>query len=118
MSIREADRLRDALARAAREGRGRGYPASLRAEVARYAGAQAAAGEGGTITARALGINTATLASWVARHRGAPPSFARVEIVDAPASPAGTKLIVFGPHGLRIEGLDLEGIASLLRRLA
>ena len=118
MSIRETERLRNALARATRRGRGRAYPAALRAEVARHACAQAAVGEGVTTMARALGINTGTLASWVARHRSASPAFARVEIVDAPTLPVAAKLIVFGPRGLRIEGLDLDGLASLLQRLA
>jgi hypothetical protein len=37
--------------------------------------------------------------------------------VDAPR-PAPVGIVVHGPRGVRIEGLDLDGVAALLERLA
>ena len=117
MSTHETARLRTALATTERSGRGRAYPPSLRAEVLRHAHARLAAGEAATAIATDLGLHAATLASWLGRTSPPPATFARVEVLAEPPSTAGA-LVVHTPHGLRIEGLDLDSLATLLRRLA
>lgn len=119
MDTKETARLRTALTiAAAREDRGRGYPAALRVEVARHARARRADGEGVTLTARALGLPTATLTSWMVRHRDEPGPFQQVALVGMSSAPTPSGLVVHGPGGLRIEGLDLDQLVALLRRLA
>jgi hypothetical protein len=63
-----------------------------------------------------LGLHAATLGSWLGREERSPTTFARVEVLAEPAARDGA-LVVYGPHGLRIEGLDLEGVVTLMRRL-
>jgi hypothetical protein len=59
-------------------------------------------------------MNWKTLARWVGERKAA-PRFERVQMASAPAAlPA---LIVHGPRGLRIEGLDVSSVAELVRRL-
>lgn len=64
---------------------------------------------------RELGMRRETLAGWVAPP--APketPRFVPVTVVETPAG----RLVVHGPGGVRVEGLDVAGVAELLRRLA
>lgn len=102
--------IRKAVAELGGRGRGRAYPKDLRAEVVEYARTRRAAG----IRLEALGIELGlpwrTIARWLPAVRA--KRFRRIEIVDARRD-----LVVHGPHGLRVEGLDLDGVAELLRRL-
>ncbi|HTQ06111.1 MAG TPA: hypothetical protein VMI54_19750 [Polyangiaceae bacterium] len=65
-----------------------------------------------------VGINFRTLARWLgARKTG---RFGRVEVVATPvttAAAAAAGIVVHGPRGLRIEGLDVAAIAELVRRV-
>ncbi|HWP04994.1 MAG TPA: hypothetical protein VNN72_04595 [Polyangiaceae bacterium] len=58
-----------------------------------------------------------TLSRWLGEKRPS-ASFERVEVVATAASPAARKLIVHGPRGLRVEGLELADVAELVRRVA
>jgi hypothetical protein len=53
---------------------------------------------------------------WRTIRRWMPPirnkRFRPIEVVETRRD-----LVVHGPHGLRIEGLDLDGVADLVRRL-
>ncbi len=64
-----------------------------------------------TELAAALGLPVLTLTRWASRERTA--LFRPVSVVDARSA-----VVVHGPRGLRIEGLDAAGLAELLRRLA
>jgi len=64
-----------------------------------------------------LGMNFQTLARWVGQKRTV-KRFDRVEVVAAPVAAAPRALVVHGPRGLRIEGLDLGGVGELIRRVA
>ncbi|WP_170319340.1 hypothetical protein [Polyangium spumosum] len=47
------------------------------------------------------------------------PSFERVEVIDLPASALQRgPLVVRGPGGLLIEGLDMDSLVELVRRLS
>ena len=63
-----------------------------------------------------LGMKDQALSRWLGEKR-ATKRFERVEVVAAPAVPLATPFLVHGPHGLRIEGLDIAAIAELVRRV-
>jgi len=76
-----------------------------------------AAGTSLAAISRELGVKRHTLVGWTAAPEvPAAPRFVPVSVVaDAPAA---SKVVVHGPGGVRVEGLDLAGVAELLRRLA
>ena len=59
-----------------------------------------------------LGVSWRTLSRWLAGKKST-PRFQPVQVV----APTKRELVVHGPRGLRIEGIDVEGIAELVRRL-
>jgi hypothetical protein len=110
---REAVAFREAVKRAGRRGPGRRYPADVRRRGAAYLRARQAAGAPLSAVVRELGVRRETLVSWAAPLEPT-PRFVPVAVIDAPAGP----IVVHGPGGVRIEGLDLATLADLLRRLA
>ncbi|MBC7543775.1 MAG: helix-turn-helix domain-containing protein [Candidatus Sericytochromatia bacterium] len=73
--------------------------------------------------AEKLGLNPTTLYNWL--RQPAPGRFLPVavlaeatEIVAASELATNCQPVVVAPGGYRVEGLDLEGVAVLLRRLA
>jgi len=100
-----------------RRGRGRPYPAPLRERVLATIDAQVARGASPRGVARALGIPQHTIDRWRERQ---PEALFRPVVVEAQVAPAesASAVVVHGPRGLRIEGLDLATLAELLRRLA
>jgi hypothetical protein len=111
---REAANLRAELGRLVARGRGRAYPEALRLRATAYVEARRAE-EAPTRTAGdEIGMDWRTLLRWSPRARGA--TFERVVLRgDTPTH--ATALSVHGPSGIRVEGLDLAGVAELLRRL-
>jgi hypothetical protein len=106
------ERLKAALTTAERKGPGRGFPKDLKREVVAYCDERRRAGAGWGRVAEELGLCRATLERWAAD--GKRPAFSAVEIVQvAPRE----SVIVSGPRGLRVEGLDLDGVVELWRRL-
>ena len=106
----EANELRRRLA----QGRGRnGYPAELREAVLAYAARRKSDRVSQDKIAAELGMSTQTLCYWraLARQRG---GIAPVAIV-ATREPAREVVVECGP--LRVRGLDVAGVADLLRRL-
>lgn len=69
-----------------------------------------------------LGIGMPTLRSWTLVHKTematANSGFERLAIVAAPPIESKKEFVVHGPGGLRIEGLDIESLAELIRRLS
>ena len=92
-------------------GRVRFSEASKRAALAHVAGL---AKMGGSLKQAAgeLGIGYETLRRWRDRRIGT-----RLRAVKVAEPPAARDVVVVVPGGARIEGLDLEGIAALARRL-
>jgi transposase-like protein len=107
----EASELKRRLA----QGRGRrGYPAELREAVVAYATRRRAERVSQGKVAAELGMSPQTLCYWraLARQRG---GIAPVAIV-AQREPVSREVVVeCGP--LRVRGLDVAGVAELLRRL-
>lgn len=112
-------KLRALLSTTEREGPGRGYPRHLREEAARYVLSRRAQGETFEQIARTLGVPGNTLLRWsraLAERSSAPDEapFRRVELVDE-----NTRVMTLhGPCGLRVEGIDLDTLVALWRRLA
>ena len=92
-------------------GPGRKYPASLRRDAVAYLRARQADGVGVDWAAVELGIRKATLHGWAAAKAVA--GFVPVKVVETPVA----RIAVHCPAGLRVEGLDVAGLADLLRRL-
>ena len=112
--VKEAAAFRDAVRRAGRRGPGRRYPVELRRRGAEYLRARQAVGAPLSAILRELGVRRATLAGWAAPAKAdTKPRFVPVSVIEE-----ATRIVVHGPRGVRIEGLDLAGVADLLRRLA
>ena len=105
--------IRRAVERLEARGRGVRYPVELKTRLISETRRRREAG--GTLEAigEELSIPWRTLARWCAEERKATAGFRSVEIVAVPSA----TLVVHGPRGLRIEGLDLDGVADLVRRL-
>jgi transposase len=114
-SKREAASLRTELGRLGPRGRGRAYPEAFRVRVIAYVEARRAEGASARDAGAEIGVDWRTLLRW--SPRSPPAAFERVVVRDdvPAASPA---LIMHGPCGIRIEGLDLASVVELLRRLA
>jgi transposase-like protein len=99
------------------------YSAAFRVEVVSIAGARVATGVPVARIARELGLRTQTLALWLRRERVPKLRAVRVEHdphVAAPLALAASEIrpVVVTPSGVRIEGLDLDGLVRLVRSLA
>jgi transposase-like protein len=95
------------------------YSPAFRAEVVTHAAAQVHAGVAVARIARDLGLRPRTLTLWM---RDMPASKLRAVRVERDPRPAPIvpeiRPVVVTPGGLRIEGLDLDGIVQLMRSLA
>jgi len=105
--------IRRAVERLEARGRGVRYPLALRAKLISETRSRREAGKTLVAIGEELGVPWRTLARWCATERKRTPGFRAVEIVALPSA----RPIVHGPRGLRIEGLDIESVAELVRRL-
>jgi transposase len=112
---KEAAAFRAAVRQAGKRGAGRRYPVAVRRQGAAYLAARRAGGAAVSVVTRELAVRRDTLLGW-ARPAAAPAKarFLPVAVVEERAG----RIVVHGPHGVRVEGLDLAGVAELLRRLA
>ena len=110
------DQIRRAVAKLARGGKRR-YPARLRRRIADYARNQIETDVSLTQVSSDLGVGHPTL---IRLLEEAPPRMRRVRVA-APSrvtADSSAALVVRGPGGIVIEGLDVDGAAALLRALA
>lgn len=104
--------MRQALASAERGGPGRAFPREVRARAMTYVDRRRSDGATDQQIARELGIAAMTFRRWVGSRTAA---FRAVAVVDeSPSAP----LVVHGPRGLRVEGLDLDHLVELWGRLS
>lgn len=106
----------------------RWFPVEGRVAAVRYATRRMGEGQSSDDVAEELKLNRWTLQRWLQRaHRGEletarhEKGFRQVKVTKkASGSPEGERasLSVVGACGVRVEGLDLGGVASLLKRLA
>jgi hypothetical protein len=119
-------RLRAALSRVVGVGRGRRYPKRLQERVVEYYRLRSSEGLSDGHIAAEVGIPWKTIQRWCeqipqATNPTHSPAFQPVHIVEATAEPlpaARGALVVRGPAGLCIEGLDVDTLAELVRRLS
>jgi hypothetical protein len=91
----------------------RRYPASLRKRLASYVLAHP---ERSALTlARKLDMAPQTLERFVA---GASPMLVPVRVVDDVSPSPSSAIVVRGPRGIVVEGLDVTGVAELMKALA
>ena len=107
------------LSTTTREGPGRGYPRALREKVARYVSARREQGATCEQLAAELGVPANTLLRWShafakSTSNADAGAFRRVQLADARAR----AMTLHGPCGLRVEGLDLDTLVALWKRLA
>ena len=108
----EIRKLRTVLARR-ESGRGRRFAPEIRRQISGVSRQLRSEGASWSGIGAALGLPTATVRRLC---DGEAPGFARVEVVDDPVAVRG--LVVVTPSGIRVEGLDANGVATLVRQLS
>jgi predicted transcriptional regulator len=91
----------------------KGYPVELREAASAYVAARRTEGATQEQAAQEIGVSPATLSNWQARASKA-GSITRVAIMPEPK--VDREVVVECGH-LRVRGLDVAGLAELLRRL-
>jgi transposase-like protein len=116
----QAARIRGLVRGLTVRGRGRRYPAELQRQVVAYVRQRRERGATLKSAAREVEVSWRTVEHWCNRKRPTPPpkKAALLTPVVLRATPEPTaKVVVHGPHGLRIEGLNVSQIVELLARL-
>jgi hypothetical protein len=118
MVIRESEgaKLRREIGR--RESSHRPLHRELRTRCQAYASRRASEGASQTLIAEELGLSAMSIQRWL-RAKALPSVTAMFPVhVRAPAPLQSTsRAVVTTPRGLRIEGLDLDAICTLIARL-
>lgn len=97
--------------------RGRHFPPHLRRAAVAYWKDARQRGISRYRISQALGMNLTTLVRW-AGNSGSPGGTAAlrpVQVVEAPPMADASRIVVHTSSGLRIEGLDIQGLAELLK---
>ena len=110
----QREELRRELSALGPRGRGKPYPKGLLEKILSYTVARRRQGAELLTVGAELGISWKMLGRWLGARKSG-PRFERVQVAAPPV--AMQTLIVHGPRGLRIEGLDVVGVAELVRRL-
>jgi len=118
-TARRAERIRTAVRGLGKRGPGRRYPEALKREVLAYLAERRKAGRGHATVAVELGIPERSIKLWseAPRPSGA-PTFVAMTLGPAASDAPAPRIVVHGPAGVRVEGLDVATLADLLRRLA
>lgn len=114
-SEKRAERLRQEIAQSGRRSR-QPFAVTLRRKLVAYAQQRKQEGATYAVIGGELGIVWTTIAEWVGRGPKKATAFRRIEV--RAAMPTPNALVVVHASGTRVEGLDVAGIAELLRRLA
>ena len=93
-------------------GKRRHYPEQLRQRIVDYVREQRAAGVALKSIAQVVGVSSTLLHRWDIKRIG---KFCRVELGAAPTRASGC--VLHAPHGVRVEGLAVDQLADILRRL-
>jgi hypothetical protein len=112
-----AARVRAQVRALGTRGRGRRYPVALRRQVLAYVATRRAQGTTLRAASREVDMSWRTVEHWL--HDGKDPKavLRPVTVTSSVAVERVASIVVHGPHGLRIEGLDVRQIAELLARL-
>ena len=96
-----------------RQGTAIRYTPELRARIVAFVRDREKEGASLAAATRVLGLRYATVRPWLCKE----PRLRRIKIVAATVTPRRDPVLVT-PFGVRVEGLDLDAIATLLRTLA
>ena len=107
------EQIRRAVEQVAERGKRRRYGRELRDRILAYTVERKARGADLETIGADLDVPWRTIARWCATSRKENRSFRRVELIAKGRS----GLTVHGPQGIRIDGMDLDTIAELIRRL-
>ena len=117
----EVKRLRERIANADRNARGRRqYGVELRRDLVAFARQRIGEGESATAAAKELGLNPATVIGWLKTEievESAEPRMRRVEAEREPRAAVRPDIVLELGHDVRVRGLRLEQLAELVRRL-
>lgn len=92
------------------------YTPELRRRAVALARVQVAGGRSLMATARMLGLRSRTLTLWLRKE---PRSFRQVKLTaPAPAEIPSRRVVLITPQGFRVEGLEAEDVAVVLRALS
>ena len=83
-----------------------------------YAALQRSAGVAARVTAATLGVHETTLFRWAREARAHDVGFREVVVAEDAGGHRGVLRVVHAASGLVIEGLDVETLAALVRRLS
>lgn len=95
-----------------------GYPPEVRRRVIDAAATAVGGGHTVASVASALGVAASTLNRWLGEQAAAPTLFRPVRVQGSSAASPPQPLTLTSPGGWRVEGLDLDSLATLLARLA
>jgi len=102
-------------------GRGRRFPAELRSQAVAITEEAARAGWDEAQVAQELGVNAVTLKRWLERAQEEerfPPTLQPVAVVEPASEETPARVVVHGPSSIRVEGLDLDDVVMLWRKLS
>jgi transposase len=117
-SNQQGEELRRELAQADRSGVGRPYPEALRRAAVEYGRQRERQGASVGVVAAELGVSGVSLSRWLRKGQGVESGFRAIEVVAEPYGATARRLVVHGPRGLRIEGLTVLDVVTLLERLS
>jgi len=103
--------LRQAIEKLEGRGRGKRYPTELRDRILGYVEARISDGVTLEKIGEEIAMSWRTLSRWRSERRG---GFKKVEV----AVETKKTVTVHGPCGVRVDGLDLDETAELIRRLS
>lgn len=117
----EAEMLRAEIAALSELKQARRYPPELKRRVVRWAVSEVARGASLAGLCEQLDMSEPTLQRFLGETKAAKsdelvPAFARVTVTET--MPAAPRLVMRGPHGLEVDGLSVETLAQLLKRLS
>lgn len=113
----KAEEFREGVRKQAGRGPRNRYTAELREQATSYWKRRKAEGATLAMAAKELGIHAKSLGQW-SKGRGTARRFRPVELVEEQAVPRrGSSMVLYGPGGVRVEGLTVEALSELLRRL-
>jgi len=105
-----------------RRGPGQRYPAELRDRALAYLARARSRGDSIATAATDLDLPLNTLGRWAAKSNGdacenPEPAFQEIRIED-PIPQTDDHLVIAGPGGIEVRGLDLDGVVALMKALA
>lgn len=109
------DELKALVLRARQEKQGP-FPETLRQRLIRYAVERWKAGVSVRTVAAELGVSGHTLSYWKAQAMGLPEKVRPVKVIEPVAQVKAYSLS--GPSGTRVDGVSLDELAELFRKLS